>query len=132
MSSRSPVRQLALSGLVALLGACAVVACSPKAAGNSTPPTAGTGTTSPPSTGGEGTSGGGTTPDGTGSASPEIKESDCPPRCSESGAWVGCGLEKPRGKDCGGCVPRCKSKGTPEEGWYDCSGVFIATAKCAK
>lgn len=56
--------------------------------------------------------------------------SDCPPKCSEEGSWIGCGLKKPRGTGCKGCTPKCKGKGTTMEGWYDCNGVMIAERKC--
>ena len=55
---------------------------------------------------------------------------DCPPKCSEDGSWTGCGLKKPRGAGCKGCTPKCKGKGTVDEGWYDCNGVMIAQRKC--
>ncbi len=55
---------------------------------------------------------------------------DCPPQCTPAGAWVGCGLPKPRNSNCTGCTPKCKSKGTPDEGWYDCSGVLIVARAC--
>lgn len=55
---------------------------------------------------------------------------DCPPKCNDDGSWSGCGLKKPRGTNCKGCVPKCKSKGTVDEGWYDCNGVMIAQRKC--
>lgn len=54
----------------------------------------------------------------------------CPPQCTPAGAWVGCGLPKPRNSNCTGCTPKCKSKGTPDEGWYDCSGVLIVAHAC--
>ncbi len=57
-------------------------------------------------------------------------EDECPPRCSEDGSWIGCGLKKPRGTGCKGCTPKCKGKGTATEGWYDCNGVMIAERKC--
>jgi len=56
--------------------------------------------------------------------------SDCPPSCSPDGSWIGCGLSKPRGSGCKGCTPKCKGKGTADEGWYDCNGVMIAQRKC--
>ncbi len=56
---------------------------------------------------------------------------DCPPKCSADGSWIGCGLKKPRGTGCTGCVPKCKGKGTSDEGWYDCNGVLIAQRKCS-
>jgi hypothetical protein len=56
---------------------------------------------------------------------------DCPPKCTPSGAWTGCGLAKLRGSGCVGCTPRCKGKGTAEEGWYDCNGVLIIQRPCA-
>lgn len=59
-----------------------------------------------------------------------VAEDDCPPRCGDEGAWVGCGLKKPRGSNCKGCTPKCKSKGSIDEGWYDCNGVMIAQRKC--
>lgn len=58
-------------------------------------------------------------------------EDECPPRCSEDGSWIGCGLKKPRGSACKGCTPKCKGKGTANEGWYDCNGVMIAERKCS-
>ena len=129
MSLRTPGLALGFALAFTVLG------CSPSKPSTSTPPAAGTGAAPITSSAVPGDSEDGTpasAPSSTTTTTPEIKESDCPPRCSESGAWVGCGLEKPRGKGCGGCVPRCKSKGSAEEGWYDCSGVFIATAKCAQ
>lgn len=54
----------------------------------------------------------------------------CPPQCTPQGAWVGCGLPKPRNTNCTGCTPKCKSKSTPDEGWYDCSGVLIVARAC--
>lgn len=56
--------------------------------------------------------------------------SDCPPKCGDDGAWIGCGLKKPRGTGCKGCTPKCKGKGTSMEGWFDCNGVMIAERKC--
>lgn len=55
---------------------------------------------------------------------------DCPPKCNPEGAWIGCGLKKPRGSQCQGCTPKCKGKGTPDEGWYDCNGVLIVQRQC--
>ena len=55
---------------------------------------------------------------------------DCPPRCADGG-WIGCGLKKPRGTACTGCTPKCKRKGTVDEGWYDCAGVLIVQSSCA-
>lgn len=55
---------------------------------------------------------------------------DCPPKCNAAGAWIGCGLKKPRGSACEGCTPTCKGKGTADEGWYDCTGMLIVQRKC--
>jgi hypothetical protein len=57
--------------------------------------------------------------------------SDCPPKCGSDGAWTGCGLNKPRGANCQNCVPKCKGKGTKDEGWYDCAGMLIAQRACS-
>lgn len=59
---------------------------------------------------------------------PEIVE--CPPKCNADGSWSGCGLKKSRGSQCQGCAPKCKGKGTPDEGWYDCNGVLIVQRPC--
>ncbi len=67
-------------------------------------------------------------PGATGGSSPAA--ADCPPKCNSDGAWSGCGLTKPRGGACQGCTPKCKGKGTKDEGWYDCSGVLIAQRAC--
>jgi hypothetical protein len=56
---------------------------------------------------------------------------DCPPKCTGDNVWVGCGLKKPRGSKCAGCTPKCKKKGTVDEGWYDCTGVLIVQANCS-
>lgn len=56
---------------------------------------------------------------------------DCPPKCTGDDVWVGCGLKKPRGTKCAGCKPKCKQKGTVDEGWYDCAGVLIVQAECS-
>jgi hypothetical protein len=61
---------------------------------------------------------------------PVATPDDCPPKCSDDGSWIGCGLKKPRGTACKGCTPKCKGKGTLNEGWYDCNGVMIAERKC--
>ena len=65
----------------------------------------------------------------TGSAA--AKALDCPPKCTGDGVWVGCGLKKPRGSKCQGCTPKCKQKGTVDEGWYDCAGVLIVQGECS-
>jgi hypothetical protein len=56
---------------------------------------------------------------------------DCPPKCTGDNVWVGCGLKKPRGSKCSGCTPKCKQKGTVDEGWYDCAGVLIVLGECS-
>ena len=40
-------------------------------------------------------------------------------------------MKKPRGSKCKGCTPKCKKKGTVDEGWYDCAGVLIVQAECS-
>jgi hypothetical protein len=60
--------------------------------------------------------------------SPEVEQ--CPPTCSPQGGWIGCGLTKIRGSKCEGCTPKCKGKGSPDEGWYDCAGVLIIARPC--
>ncbi|MGZ6066650.1 MAG: hypothetical protein ACXWVM_29900 [Polyangiales bacterium] len=61
---------------------------------------------------------------------PEPTVVECPPTCSPQGGWIGCGLTKIRGSKCQGCTPKCKGKGTPDEGWYDCAGVLIVNRPC--
>ena len=73
-----------------------------------------------PTTGGE--------PNAPGSAATEPV---CPPKCGADASWIGCGLPKPRGTQCTGCTPKCKAKGTADEGWYDCSGILIVRHPCA-
>lgn len=68
-------------------------------------------------------------PSGEPSAGP-TEVADCPPTCGANGAWIGCGLKKARGSKCEGCTPKCKAKGTPDEGWYDCAGVLIVQRAC--
>lgn len=70
-------------------------------------------------------------PDSSSSAAAEPVAPDCPPKCTGDDVWVGCGLKKPRGSKCSGCTPKCKRKGTVDEGWYDCAGVLIVQAKCS-
>jgi hypothetical protein len=60
--------------------------------------------------------------------SPEVEQ--CPPTCSPQGGWIGCGLTKIRGSKCEGCTPKCKGKGSADEGWYDCAGVLIIARAC--
>jgi hypothetical protein len=71
-----------------------------------------------------------TVPSPTGKEPTTGEVSDCPPRCNADGSWSGCGLKKSRGSDCQGCTPTCKAKDTPDEGWYDCSGMLIVPRKC--
>ena len=60
-----------------------------------------------------------------------VEASDCPPKCADDGGWIGCGVKKSRGKGCATCAaPKCKNKGTPDEGWYDCTGVLIVPHDC--
>ena len=54
----------------------------------------------------------------------------CPPTCNADGSWSGCGLKKSRGEACQGCSPKCKGKGSADEGWYDCNGVLIVQRQC--
>ena len=71
-------------------------------------------------------------PEGAGSSSAASPVAiDCPPKCTGDNVWVGCGLKKPRGSKCAGCTPKCKRKGTVDEGWYDCAGVLIVQANCS-
>ncbi len=69
-------------------------------------------------------------PSGEPSASGAPAGLDCPPKCGPDGAWIGCGLKKPRGTKCDGCNPKCKAKGSADEGWYDCTGVLIVLRQC--
>ncbi|MBI2394482.1 MAG: hypothetical protein HYV09_33235 [Deltaproteobacteria bacterium] len=69
-------------------------------------------------------------PSGEPTAPAGVEITDCPPKCNPDGSWSGCGLKKPRGAACQGCTPKCKGKGTPDEGWYDCNGVLIAQRRC--
>ena len=68
---------------------------------------------------------------GSSSAAPQVAP-DCPPKCTGDNVWVGCGLKKPRGTKCAGCTPKCKRKGTVDEGWYDCAGVLIVQGNCSE
>ena len=56
----------------------------------------------------------------------------CPPTCSETGAWMGCGLARPRmtSESCRTCPATCTTKGADGEGWYDCKGTLIAARHC--
>jgi len=130
--------QVKIAAVLLALGPLLVQACSGQQA---TPTAAGTKPMSPaegaadykdnpmgpherppvPTTGGEPTA----------SAPSPGEDPACPPKCSPDGSWVGCGLKKPRGTKCMGCTPKCKAKGSADEGWYDCTGVLIILRPCA-